>query len=105
MTSTAASHENRANHGIIRSAHVATVAPPTFGMLRLAQILPFVGVSKPTLYSWMMQGRFPAGTKVSRSLRLIPAEDFHAWQRLGPDAWAATYPEKSQDSRLSFAIA
>ncbi len=52
---------------------------PTKGLLRAKQILPFIGISKSTLWEWSKNGLFPQPIKLSSTVTVWKASDIHQW--------------------------
>lgn len=66
----------------------APETPPLVGRVRIAQIVPVVGLSRPTIYRMIERGMFPAPQRISARASLYDAAEVCAWIR-DPAAWAA----------------
>ncbi|MEN1924815.1 helix-turn-helix transcriptional regulator [Luteimonas qiangzhengi] len=62
--------------------------PPLVGRVRIAQIVPVVGLSRPTIYRMIAAGEFPAPQRISARASLYDAAEVCDWLR-DPLAWAA----------------
>lgn len=66
----------------------APETPPLVGRVRIAQIVPVVGLSRPTIYRMIERGEFPAPQRISARASLYDAAEVCEWLR-DPLAWAA----------------
>ena len=57
----------------------AAGSAPQVRLLRMNQIVDLVPVSPATIWRWIRQGRFPAGTRLSRNITVWPAEVVERW--------------------------
>lgn len=63
-------------------------SPPLVGRVRIAQIVPVVGLSRPTIYRMIAAGEFPAPQRISARASLYDAAEVCEWIA-DPMAWAA----------------
>ncbi|MGY0559727.1 helix-turn-helix transcriptional regulator [Luteimonas sp. A277] len=62
--------------------------PPLVGRVRIAQVVPVVGLSRPTIYRMIERGEFPRPQRISARASLYDAAEVCDWLR-DPLAWAA----------------
>lgn len=49
--------------------------------LRPKKVAEILGISKTTLWSWIRQGKFPRGRKLSKTITVFYADDVAQWQQ------------------------
>jgi prophage regulatory protein len=52
---------------------------PSNGYLRIAQIIELIPISKPTVWRWVRDGKFPAPIKLSHGVTVWKNQDVQAW--------------------------
>ena len=52
---------------------------PKDGVSRINQLLPFLPISKSTVWAWVKQGRFPEPIKFSPTVTVWRNKDIHQW--------------------------
>ncbi len=52
---------------------------PKDGVSRINQLLPFLPISKSTVWAWVKQGRFPKPIKLSPTVTVWRNKDIHQW--------------------------